>query len=110
MALIKCSECQTDVSANAFTCPKCGAELKRPTRSLFGKICLWFFVGFNIIMALWVAGGLSHNANQMQGMSAAEQTGFAIGTGIGIALLLMLWVVGDVILGLFALLTRPRRA
>lgn len=32
MALTSCSECDTQISADAATCPKCGARRRRPRR------------------------------------------------------------------------------
>jgi hypothetical protein len=34
MALIKCSECKTDISDKATTCPKCGAPVKKPQTNI----------------------------------------------------------------------------
>jgi DNA invertase Pin-like site-specific DNA recombinase len=54
-------------------------------------------------------GGYTNTANTMNDtMSSAEQVGAAIGAGIGISMLLMLWVIGDIILGLPVLFTRPK--
>jgi len=38
-----------------------------------------------------------------------EQAGAALGTTIGVGLILTLWVLVDIILGLFVLFTRPKR-
>ena len=40
--------------------------------------------------------------------SDAEQAGAAIGTGIGMFLIFTVWAIGDIILGIFVLLTRPK--
>jgi len=110
MALTACPECKTDVSDTAFDCPSCGAALKKPKRSLFGKLCLWTFIAFNLLMVFWIVGGVSGNVENMETMSSAEQTGAAIGTGLGVAMLIALWVAGDFILGLFTFFTRPKKA
>jgi hypothetical protein len=44
----------------------------------------------------------------MAGVCGAGQAGATIGTGIGVALLLGIWFIGDVILGLLVLFTRPK--
>ncbi len=41
--------------------------------------------------------------------SEAEQAGAAIGATLGTGMLLGFWVVGDIILGLLVLLTRPSK-
>lgn len=108
MALISCPECQTEVSDTALKCVKCGVQLRKPKRGFFGKLIKWSFIGFNILMAIWLIGGMGAATDGMDAMSEAERAGAAIGTGIGVALILGIWMIGDVILGLFVLLTRPK--
>jgi hypothetical protein len=108
MPLINCPECSAEVSDTALKCPKCGVQLRKPKRGFFGKLVKWSFVGFNILMAIWLIGGMNSASEGMQALSGAEQAGAAIGTGIGAMLILGIWVVGDIILGLFVLFTRPK--
>lgn len=108
MAMIQCPECSTDVSDTALKCPSCGVQLRKPTRSLFGKIIKWTFIGFNILMPLWLFAGMDAATEGMDSMSEAEQAGTAIGAGIGGMLVVSIWVFGDIILGLFVLFTRPK--
>jgi hypothetical protein len=108
MALIKCPECSTEVSDSALKCTKCGVQLRKPKRSLFGKLVKWGFIGFNILMAAWMWGGMSAATEGMEKLSGAEQAGAAIGTGLGAALIIGIWSAGDIILGLFVLFTRPK--
>lgn len=108
MALINCPECQTEVSDTALKCAKCGVQLRKPKRGFFGKLVKWSFIGFNILMAVWLIGGMGAATEGMDAMSEAERAGATIGTGIGAAMILGLWVVGDIILGLFVLFTRPK--
>lgn len=109
MALINCPECQTEVSDQALKCTKCGVQLRKPKRGVFGKLIKWLFIGFNILMAIWLVAGLGIGAEGMDtAVSEAEQVGAAIGTGIGVVMILSTWFFGDIILGLFVLLTRPK--
>jgi len=108
MALINCPECESEVSDTALKCPSCGVQLRKPTRGFFGKLFKWTFIGFNILMAFWLIGGVGSATEGMEAMSEAERAGATIGTGIGAALILGIWVIGDIILGLFVLLTRPK--
>jgi small-conductance mechanosensitive channel len=98
--MIACPECTTEVSDAAKDCPSCGVQLRKPTRSFMGKIIKWLFIAFNLLMILWVwsAGSLT---GEMEGASAV---GGVIGTG----LIIGLWAIGDVIIGLLVLLTRPK--
>lgn len=78
-------------------------------RSFFGKLVKWIFIGFNLLMIFWLItywadiGGMVGDS-----MSDAEAAGAAIGGTIGTGLLLMIWVLGDIILGIMVLLTRGK--
>ena len=78
-------------------------------RSIFGHISRILFWGFNIFMIIWIFAGLNSATDGIENMTDAEATGAAIGTGIGVTLLVMIWVLGDIILGLFYFFTRPTR-
>lgn len=108
MAIINCPECSGEVSDTALKCPKCGTQLRKAKRGFFGKIFKWGFIGFNILMAIWLFGGMGAATDGMDAMSEAEQAGTAIGAGIAGTMILGVWVVGDIILGLFVLFTRPK--
>jgi hypothetical protein len=108
MALINCMECQAEVSDSALQCPKCGVQLRKPKRTFIGKLLKWIFIAFNVLMPISIYQGISHNTALMQDLSGESLAGFQVGTGIGVAFLLGIWFVGDVILGLFVLFTRPK--
>ena len=110
MALIQCKECGANVSDQAFKCPTCGVTLRKPKRSFMGNLFKWSFIAFNILMAFWlfsylgeVGGAVSKSTNE------AYQAGAAIGGTIGTGIIGTFWLIGDVILGLFVLLTRPKQ-
>ena len=108
MSLIKCPECGKEVSDSVFTCPNCGKELRKPKRSFMGKVFLWIFYGWNALMLLWLVGGLS-SVSDMEANSAAEQAGAAIGTGIGVMMIMTIWFLGAAITGLVAYFTRAKK-
>jgi hypothetical protein len=81
---------------------------RKPKRSFFGKVVKWGFALFNILMLAWIVGGMSSVTQGAAAMSQAEKVGAVVGAGIGVAVLLGLWVAGDVILGCFVLFTRPK--
>src|SRR4051812_45616332 len=74
-------------------------------RSALGKLIKWIFIGFNIAMIIWIVGGLSA-ASKIEVHSASEHVGRVIGSAIGFASLLMLWAIGDIILGILVLFSR----
>lgn len=108
MAMIACPECSESVSDSAIKCPKCGVQLRKLKRGFFGKVIKWTFVGFNALMALWLITGLGNVSQGYDRLSESEQAGAAIGTGIGVVLILSIWVIGSIILGMFVLFTRPK--
>lgn len=74
-------------------------------RTALGKLIKWVFIGFNIAMIIWIVGGLNA-VSKIEVHSTAEQAGRAIGSAIGFASLLMLWAIGDIILGIFVFFSR----
>ncbi len=109
MAIIKCKECDKDVSDSAFKCPSCGVQLKKPKRGFLGKFFKWLLILFNILMVIWLFSVLGATGDAINSaVTEAEKTGTAIGATIGTGILLSIWVMGDIILGLFVLLTRPK--
>ena len=111
MALLNCPECNTEVASTAYDCPKCGAALRKPTRTFFGKIIKWAFIGFNFLMIAWLIAGLGISADNVRSATSdAQADGAAIVFAIRMGMILGLWVVGDIILGLFFLFTRPSKS
>lgn len=106
--LIACPACGKEVSKSARNCPSCGEQISKPKRGFFGKIIIWGFWIFNVLMIAWIWGGVSGNVEEMATMDGAEQAGAAIGTAIGGTILVFIWLIGAIILGIMALLTRPK--
>lgn len=79
-------------------------------RTGFGKVMKWLFIGFNVLMLIWMVsscaavGDISSNA-----ANDAERAGAAIGAGLGMTFILIVWGVGDIILGMFVLFTRRKK-
>ena len=107
--LIKCPECNAEVSDTALKCPQCGKQLRKPKRGFFGKVFLWLFYLFNILMLIWLISGMNAASDvATRAASEAERAGASIGAGIGAAFVLFVWAIGDIITGLLALMTRPK--
>ena len=60
-------------------------------------------------MAVWMYSGMGAATKGYDAMSSAQQAGTAIGAGLGGMILLVIWGIGSTILGIFTLLTRPKR-
>jgi len=78
-------------------------------RSFFGKLVKWVFIGFNVLMLISMVSGMNAVSDHPVAANSAEEAGRAIGTGLGFTFLLMIWFMGDVILGLFVLFTRRKK-
>lgn len=87
MPLLKCPDCGTEVSDKAFTCPKCGRTLRKPKRTVFGKIILAVFWLYELLTITIIFSG-----------SFAD---FFLG--------FILWFIGTLFLGIMTLLTRPSK-
>lgn len=109
MVMIKCPACDKEISDQAFVCPHCGKQLRKQKRGFLGKIFLWLFYGYNALMLWWMIAGMSGAAKHVAtAASESEQTGAAIGTGLGFFMILFIWVLGDIITGLLVLVTKPK--
>ncbi len=108
MAMIACPECSQSVSDRAFKCPNCGVQLRKPKRSFIGKLFKWTFIGFNALMAISLIWGFGSASQGYDQLSGSEQTAAAVGTGIGVMMIVSIWVIGSIILGMFVLFTRPK--
>jgi hypothetical protein len=79
-------------------------------RTVLGKIIKWAFILFNLLMLTWMllaCGTVTESMNAAD--SDAAQAGTAVGGAIASGMLLFVWMAGDVILGLFVLMTRGKR-
>ena len=65
----------------------------------------YLFFAFNLLMAFAMISSFVENADKLNSASDAE----AIGAGLGAFFLLILWVMGDIILGLLYLVARPSK-
>jgi hypothetical protein len=85
--------------------------IRRETRQrgVFGYLFLGLFLAFNAFMAVWVGGYLYILGNAPASMNEFERAGAVVGGAMASTMLLMIWLAGAVITGLFALLTRGHK-
>lgn len=109
MAIVACKECGKDVSENALKCPSCGVQLNKPKRGFMGKLFKGLFILFNIVMlGLLVLMFMAGSDVASTAATDAEEAGAVLGAALGAGVILNIWIIGDIILGLFVLLTRPK--
>jgi RNA polymerase subunit RPABC4/transcription elongation factor Spt4 len=68
----------------------------------------WALIAWTGLMALWAGSGLA-NVSNIRATSDAERAGVAIGTGIGMSIIIGTWFVGFIVLALIWLMSRPQR-
>jgi hypothetical protein len=75
------------------------------------RIFTWVILAFNVLMLIWVISAIAsgESCTELTGDQLTECQAGQVGTGIGVALIIVLWALGDVILGVLWLVTRPRR-
>jgi len=82
----------------------------RGKRSVTGKIMLFLFLAFNVLMVIWLIDALGNLGELVaRPLTEAEEVGLGIGAGIGLTFLFFIWVLGDIILGIPVLITRPSK-
>jgi hypothetical protein len=72
----------------------------------------WVFLAVQALFLIWIIAGGSGAADNCDGKVgdalSACQAGTAVGAGIGIALIIGLWVAVDIILGITYLIVRKK--
>lgn len=85
-------------------------QIEKRKRGIVGWFFLLLFIGFNILMLASLIAGIGGSAEAVSGMNTdAERAGAGLGMVLGFGMILSLWVMGDIILGLFVLLTRGKK-
>lgn len=82
---------------------------ERRKRGVIGWVFLVGFWGFNAIMALMLFAGVASVQDMPAAASEAERAGQAVGSVIGVGMILAIWGFGVVILGAMVMLTRGRK-
>jgi hypothetical protein len=81
---------------------------KRSLRPHWRKMT-WAVLIFNVIMVAWVISAATASTGTCQGLSANDCANVgAAAHGIAFTLQLVLWVIGDILLGILWLVTKGR--
>jgi hypothetical protein len=84
----------------------------KPKGGTFRTVMKWIIVAWNLVMGAWIVAGLSSASGNCAGevgdaLEACE-AGTAIGAGLAIILLMLLWALVDVILLVLFLVAKPK--
>lgn len=110
MALVNCPKCEAEISPSAYSCPKCGHPLRKPERTVLGKIIKFLFIGFNVVMLGIFLLVFFISFTETAESDKLGEKAILLGMGLyaGFAML-AIWIPGTLILGLFTFLTRPKK-
>lgn len=101
MAMIKCPECQKEISDKTYKCQNCGVVINKPKRGITGVIFKSLFILFNAIMILWVISLWSVGSSNPDLELGAAKT---MGTGM----IVFIWMLIGLPLGVMNYITRPK--
>lgn len=83
-----------------------------PTPKKRRHIFRWVFLAIQVLFLVWIIAGTAGNSDNCAGQVGdaldACEAGTAVGTGIGVALIIGLWVAVDIILGITYLIVRKK--
>jgi hypothetical protein len=72
----------------------------------------WALLIWTVLIGIWLVAGVAGVSNNCAGQTGdaltACQAGTAIGGGIGVTIILVIWFVGFIVLGLIWMMSRPR--
>lgn len=67
----------------------------------------WALVIWTVLAVIWIASGIGAVSDLPAG-SEAEEAGRAIGAGLGVTFIIVIWFIGFIVLGLVWLMSRPK--
>jgi len=105
-----CPKCSTELEQAVTSCIACGYRIAPPERSVLGKILKWAFVLFNIAMVVWVlvATGVFetvHTGTQKEALPHGTEHS----SGVGVSMIVMIWLICNAILGVLVWDTRAKK-
>ena len=77
-----------------------GTQSQEESRGLMGTSFKWMFIAFNIMMAIIVY--------MSTGSSEDSSSVVKFLSGMGLTMLISMWVMGDIVLGAFTYFTRAK--
>ncbi|MHC8943157.1 hypothetical protein ACYX78_00675 [Advenella incenata] len=101
-----CPKCTTELEDAATKCVSCGFQLEEPQRTLAGKVIKWLFIVFNLAMICWVM--VSMGVLDRGSQSSALPRGTEDAEGLGLTMIIMIWLICNLIFGLVVWDTRAK--
>ena len=107
MKLQECDNCGKFIPRRLRICPYCDSILKKNTSENVSHIALVLFWGFNAVMAIWHIVYWIATSSILKGKINSSGAGHAISSAFtGSGEIIIYWLVGCFILGIFLLWSR----
>lgn len=105
-----CPKCSAELEQAVTSCVACGFSMDPPERSAVGKALKWTFVLFNIAMVVWilVAMGVFESVDPDTQKEALPH-GTEQAAGLGVSMIVMIWLICNAVLGVLVWDTRARK-
>jgi hypothetical protein len=88
-------------------------EMQQPPVKKQRHIFRWVFLAIQVLFLIWIISGVNSASDNCDGEVGtaldACQAGTAVGAGIGVGIVIFLWVAVDIILGITYLIFRKKR-
>jgi hypothetical protein len=68
----------------------------------------WAILIWTVLAALWIAAGIGAVGDMPAAGGASEEAARAVGAGIGVTFIIIIWFLGFIVLGLIWLMSRPK--
>jgi len=82
---------------------------EKKSRRLHWRKMTWTVLIFNVLMVIWLVTGLTASTGSCNGLDANTCAAASdVGHGIAATLQIVVWVLGDIILGVLWLVTKGR--
>ncbi len=105
-----CPKCSTELEHEVTSCVACGYRMDFPERSAIGKALKWIFVLFNIAMIIWVLVAMgAFDPVDIDTQKQALPHGTERSTGMGVSMIVMIWLICNAVLGVLVWDTRARK-
>jgi len=105
-----CPKCETELEDSVTSCVSCGYHMDPPQRSRVGIAIKWLFIVFNVAMVCWVLVAMGvFDPLDPSTQEKALPHGTEHSEGIGVSMILMIWVICNAVLGVLLWDTRAKR-
>lgn len=105
-----CKACNSKIDNQVMNCQNCGIRYNVAGRNVFGKLILYSFIVYNFLMLILFILKFDEFTTMINSLfGKTHPDGSKIAIGLGEIMILFTCVMGNIVLGMMALLTRPEK-